>query len=111
MIFDPWYFIILAPALLLGLWAQMRVKSAFAAAEQVPAPLSGAAAARHVLDSAGLQEVAIEPVEGFRLLRPEAVRVAFGPLREAVSLRGGNVRRLREFRGRREHPGFLQDAG
>ena len=55
MFFDPWYFIILAPALLLGLWAQVRVKSAFAKAEHVPAPLSGAAAARHVLDSAGLQ--------------------------------------------------------
>src|SRR5687768_8053408 len=65
MIFDPYYFIILAPALLLGLWAQMRVKSAFAKAEQVPAPLSGAAAARHVLDSAGLHDVAIEQVEGF----------------------------------------------
>src|SRR5262245_26475729 len=65
MFFDPWYFIILAPALLLGLWAQMRVKSAFAAAEQIPTPLSGAAAARHVLDSAGLQGVAIEPVDGF----------------------------------------------
>jgi Zn-dependent membrane protease YugP len=65
MFFDPMYFIILAPALLLGLWAQARVKSAFARAEQVPAPLSGAAAARHVLDSAGLHEVAIEPIEGF----------------------------------------------
>jgi Zn-dependent membrane protease YugP len=65
MFFDPMYFIMLAPALLLGLWAQMRVKSAFAKAEQVPAPLSGAAAARHVLDSAGLHDVAIEQVEGF----------------------------------------------
>lgn len=62
---DPLYFIILAPALVLGFWAQARVRSAFAAAEQVPAPLSGAAAARYVLDSAGLQGVAIEPVDGF----------------------------------------------
>ena len=30
----------------------------------MPAPLSGAAAARHVLDSAGLQNVAIEPIPG-----------------------------------------------
>jgi uncharacterized protein len=65
MFFDPIYFVFLAPALLLGLWAQMRVKSAFAQAERVPAPMSGAAAARYVLDSAGLQQVAIEPVEGF----------------------------------------------
>jgi Zn-dependent membrane protease YugP len=65
MFFDPFYFVILAPALLLGLWAQARVRSAFAEAERVRAPLSGAAAARHVLDSAGLQHVAIEPVQGF----------------------------------------------
>jgi Zn-dependent membrane protease YugP len=62
---DPWYLLFLAPALLMGLWAQARVRSAYAAAEQVPAPMSGAAAARYVLDSAGLQNVAIEPVQGF----------------------------------------------
>jgi Zn-dependent membrane protease YugP len=65
MIGDGLYWIMLAPALLLGLWAQMRVRSTFAAAERVHAPLSGAAAARYVLDSAGLQQVAIEPVQGF----------------------------------------------
>jgi Zn-dependent membrane protease YugP len=65
MLFDPLYFIILAPALILGLWAQARVRSTFAKAEHEPAPLSGAAAARHVLDSAGLHHVAIEPIEGF----------------------------------------------
>jgi uncharacterized protein len=62
---DPWYFVFLAPALLLGFWAQARVRSAYATAEQVPAPMTGAAAARYVLDSAGLQNVAIEPVEGY----------------------------------------------
>jgi len=63
--FDYLYWVMLAPALLLGLWAQMRVKSAFARAEHEPAPMTGAAAARYVLDSAGLQNVGIEPVEGF----------------------------------------------
>ncbi len=63
--FDFHYFLWLAPALLLGLWAQMRVKSAFAEAERERAPLSGAAAARAILDSAGLRGVAIEPVQGF----------------------------------------------
>lgn len=62
---DPMYWLMLAPALLLGLWAQARVRSTFARAEQEPAPMSGAAAARYVLDSAGLQNVAIEPVQGF----------------------------------------------
>jgi Zn-dependent membrane protease YugP len=55
----------LAPALILGLWAQAKVRSTFAQAERVRAPLSGAAAARYVLDSAGLQQVAVEPVQGF----------------------------------------------
>jgi uncharacterized protein len=62
---DPLYWMMLIPAVLLGLWAQFRVKSAFARAAAEPAPMSGAAAARHVLDSAGLQNVAIEPVDGF----------------------------------------------
>ena len=62
---DPVYWLMLAPALILGLWAQARVRSAFAEAERVRAPMSGAAAARYVLDSAGLQNVAIEPVQGF----------------------------------------------
>lgn len=62
---DPMYWLMLAPALLLGIWAQARVRSTFARAEQEPAPMSGAAAARHVLDSAGLQNIAIEPVDGF----------------------------------------------
>lgn len=52
------------PAILLGLWAQMRVKSTFAEAQQVPASITGAAAARHILDAAGLQNVAIEQVPG-----------------------------------------------
>ena len=62
---DIQYWIMLAPTLLLGLWAQMRVRSAFAEAEQIQAPISGAAAARHVLDSAGLQNVGIEAIQGF----------------------------------------------
>lgn len=62
--FDPMYFVFIAPAFLLALWAQARTKGAYAAASQVPARLSGAAAARHLLDSAGLQNVAIEPIAG-----------------------------------------------
>jgi uncharacterized protein len=65
MLWDPMYLVIIGPALLLSLWAQFRVKSAYAVAQQIPAPLSGAAAARHVLDSAGLSSVAIEQVGGF----------------------------------------------
>ncbi len=54
----------IAPAILLGLWAQFRIKSTYAAAQRMGAPLSGAAAARHILDSAGLTSVGIEHVPG-----------------------------------------------
>ena len=56
--------IFMAPAFLLAFWAQMRVKSTYAEAQQVPVPLSGAGAARHILDSAGLQHVGIEQIPG-----------------------------------------------
>jgi uncharacterized protein len=62
--FDPLYFLAVAPAMLLAFWAQGRVRHNYAVASQVPAPLSGAATARHLLDSAGLQAIAIEPVAG-----------------------------------------------
>ncbi len=58
------YLLFIAPALILGLWAQMRVKATYAQAQRIAAPLSGAAAARHILDSAGLHNVAIEQVPG-----------------------------------------------
>ncbi len=61
---DPMYFLYIAPALLLAFWAQMRVKSTFAQAQEVQSRLSGAGAARHILDAAGLQNVAIEQVPG-----------------------------------------------
>lgn len=64
MFFDPLWLIMIAPALLLGFWAQMRIRSSYGKARRMSAPLSGVAAARHILDSAGLQHVAIETVPG-----------------------------------------------
>lgn len=64
IVFDPVYFVYIAPALILGLWAQFRVRSSYAEARQVAASLSGAAAARHILDSAGLDNVGIEAIPG-----------------------------------------------
>lgn len=58
------YLLWVAPAMILAFWAQMRVKSTYHAALQEPAPLSGAGAARHILDSAGLHSVGIEQVPG-----------------------------------------------
>ena len=62
--FDPLYFIIIAPALLLAAWAQMRVKSTYARGMKIDARLSGAAAARHILDRDGCQDVSIEETHG-----------------------------------------------
>ena len=64
MFFDPMYFVWIAPAMALAMWAQWRVKSSFEAASREPANLSGAAAARHILDSAGVHDVPVERVAG-----------------------------------------------
>lgn len=66
MFFDPMYFILVGPGLLLMLWAQSRVKSSYRKWGQVrnSRGLTGAQAARMVLDSNGLQDVPIEAVPG-----------------------------------------------
>lgn len=62
--FDPLYWLLILPPMLLGLWAQFRIWSTFGIARRLAAPLSGAAAARHILDQAGLHDVGIEMVPG-----------------------------------------------
>ncbi len=62
--FDPLYFVFMIPAMLLAGWAQMRVRSSYQRAMQEPAPLSGAAAARLILDRAGLHQIPIEETPG-----------------------------------------------
>ncbi len=63
--FDPLYFVFLAPGLLLSLWASARTKSAFNKWGKVRAAMSGARAARKMLDQAGLYNVKIERAGGF----------------------------------------------
>lgn len=58
------YLICFIPPMILALYAQGLVKSRYAAAKKRPAPISGAAAARMILDSAGLQHVKIEMIPG-----------------------------------------------
>lgn len=59
------YLLFMIPPMLLALYAQGLVKSRYATASRMPAPMTGAAAARKILDSAGLQHVKIEMVQGF----------------------------------------------
>jgi Zn-dependent membrane protease YugP len=65
--FDPLYFVFLAPGMLLAMWAQYRLKSAYAQGSQVPAGsgYSGAETASALLQAGGAGNVAIEPVEGY----------------------------------------------
>jgi Zn-dependent membrane protease YugP len=64
--FDPMYFVFLAPGLLFMLWAQMKVRGAYGryGREANLAGVTGAQAARRVLDREGLTNVAIEMVPG-----------------------------------------------
>lgn len=61
---DPIFLLFLAPALLLAMWAQGRVRSTYAEASRVRAPITGRGAARMILDAAGLHDVPIEPIQG-----------------------------------------------
>lgn len=63
---DPLYLIMAIPPLLLGLWAQFRVQSAFKQYSRVRTTtgVDGAHAARKILDINGLQGVNIERVGG-----------------------------------------------
>ena len=64
---DPLYLILALPGLLLGLWAQMRVKGTFNKYSRVRTArnLTGAEIARHLLDNQGLQDVRVEETQGF----------------------------------------------
>jgi Zn-dependent membrane protease YugP len=64
--FDPVYFLFLAPAMLLALWAQWRLRSAYAGASRIPAAcgLNGAQAAYEVMRAGQVPDVQIEPVPG-----------------------------------------------
>jgi uncharacterized protein len=64
--FWDWTLFLLVPALLLGVFAQIRVSSTFNRYSQVPSAsgLTGAEGARRILDANGLQGVSIEMVQG-----------------------------------------------
>ena len=61
--YDP-YFLLLIPALLISLWAQIRVKSAYSRYAKAACPLTGAEAARRVLELNGVYGVGIQQVSG-----------------------------------------------
>jgi len=66
MFFDPLYILFMAPGVIFMLWAQSKVKGNYAKFSKVRngANVTGAQAARAVLDGQGLFDVAVEAIPG-----------------------------------------------
>jgi len=66
MMFNPLYWLFAMPGLLIGIWAQIKLSSAYAKYSRVglESGLSGAEAAREILDRAGLPGVPVAEVDG-----------------------------------------------
>lgn len=66
LFWGDWTILILVPSFILALWAQINVKSTYSKYSKVPnrRGISGAAAARKILDGAGLYHVRIERISG-----------------------------------------------
>ncbi|HYH11003.1 MAG TPA: zinc metallopeptidase [Thermomicrobiales bacterium] len=64
--FDPMYFVFMLPGLVFMLWAQSKVRGNYSKYSKVrnSANVTGAQAARRVLDSQGLYDVQIEQIPG-----------------------------------------------
>ncbi|MGC9324497.1 MAG: zinc metallopeptidase [Desulfomonilia bacterium] len=67
MFIDPLYLIMVLPALLLSIYAQIKVKRSFSKFSRVPTSrgVTGAQAARYILQAAGIRDVDIELSRGF----------------------------------------------
>ncbi len=67
MFFDPMYFIFIIPGLVMAMWASWKTKSTFKKYSEYAASsrVTGAEAARMLLDNAGVHDVSIEQVGGF----------------------------------------------
>src|SRR5258708_4253456 len=64
--FDPLYFLFALPGLLIGIWAQIKLSHAYGKYSRVPVDsgMTGAQAARRILDDAGLGDMPVEEVPG-----------------------------------------------
>ena len=63
--FDYWYLVLVVPAVLLSLWAQIKVKTTFSKYSSVPVRcgMTGAAASRYIQNANGIA-TGLEPVSG-----------------------------------------------
>lgn len=67
--FDSYYLVLVLPAVLFAMWAQFRVQRTFSRYSQLRSMsgMSGADAARRILDSNGLHDVKVEQAPGGKL--------------------------------------------
>jgi len=65
-LFNPLYLLVVGPGLLLGIWAQIKLSHAYGKYSQIPVDsgITGAQAARDILDRAGLINIPVEEVPG-----------------------------------------------
>src|SRR5688572_16211659 len=66
MVFDPLFFLFAIPGLLLGIYAQMKLSSTYNryVRQGLAAGMSGAEAAREILDRAGMPDMPVNMVHG-----------------------------------------------
>jgi Zn-dependent membrane protease YugP len=64
--FDPLWLVFAVPGLLLGIWAQIKLSHAYGKYSKVPVEsgMTGAEAARRILNNAGLNDMPVEEVPG-----------------------------------------------
>jgi Zn-dependent membrane protease YugP len=85
MYFDPMYFLFIAPAFIFSLWASWRTKANFKIYSKVPVSsgMSGAEAARQILDGAGINDVEITRSRGGMLSDH------YNPIKKVLALSDG----------------------
>ncbi|HTX20691.1 MAG TPA: zinc metallopeptidase [Candidatus Aquilonibacter sp.] len=85
--FDPLWLVFAIPGLLLGIWAQVKLHHAYGKYSQVPVEsgMTGAQAAREILDQAGLDNVPVEEIPGH-------LSDHYDPTRRALFLSSDNFR-------------------
>jgi uncharacterized protein len=86
-LFNPLYLMFLIPGLLLGIWAQIKLHRAYAKYSKVPVEsgMTGAQAAREILDRAGLNNVPVAEIPG-------RLSDHYDPMKRALFLSSDNFR-------------------
>jgi uncharacterized protein len=87
MFFDPRYLLFALPGILLGIWAQTKLSHAYGKYSQigVDSGMTGAEAAREILDRAGLVNVPVEEIPGH-------LSDHYDPTKKALFLSSNNFR-------------------